>query len=67
MLEKQHRFFDLVQRLLNPTLVLKSNRDSNEEGPMLVTFEFIPAKLGSAKMWQVAQRLLSTVTPLSEY
>ena len=45
MLEKQHLFFDLVQRLLNPTLVLKSNSDSNEEGPMLVTFEFIPAKL----------------------
>ena len=24
-------------------------------------------KTGSAKVWQVAQRLLSTVTPLSEY
>ena len=34
---------------------------------MLVTIEFIPVKLGSAKMWQVAERLLSTVTPLSEY
>ena len=32
----------------------------------LLSFD-LHAKLGRAKMWQVAQRLISTVTPLSEH
>ena len=42
MVKKLHQFFDLLERLLNWTLVLKSynNRDSNEEAEMLVAIKF---------------------------
>ena len=68
MLEKQHRFFDLVQRLLNPTLVLaKITEIAMKRVKCLWLLSFDLQNWGVQKMWQVAQRLISTVTPVSEH